>query len=165
MVVACAGHSSVAASHPSTPTDASGLPTERAVARSDLTRLPEAHIRFLGAVVVKAVGTDQKSNGDPQDPDPAYTGEILVARTTPSALFAWYGAILTGRGFSPAVYLPSSDQTAGEAWQFHHRLQVQVGVFDPPELKADRGISPHLSPGTIVYEAVLVGYLPGLPRY
>lgn len=43
---------------------------------------------------------------------------------------------------------------SGAAWAFHHRLQVQVGVFAGPPPAA----------GTITYEVYLVGYAPGLPK-
>ena len=114
---------------------------------------------------MKSVGMDQTPNGDPQDPDPAYTGAILIAKTTSGELFAWYDSALTRKGFVPAPYFRPGDQTSGKAWQLHHRLQVQVGVFDPVLLHASTGISARLSRGEIVYQAVLVGYLPGLPKY
>lgn len=148
-----------------TATDGSGLPTARAITRADVARLSEANLRFPGATVVKRVGMDQTPNGDPEDPDPAYTGAILTAKATPGQLFAWYDSTLTQKGFVPALYFRPGDQTSGKAWQFRHRLQLQVGVFDPVLLHASAGISPKLSPGEIVYQAVLVGYLPGLPKY
>ena len=115
--------------------------------------------------MVKSVGMNQTPNGDPEDPDPAYTGAIMTAKATPGELFAWYDSVLTPKGFVSALYLRQGDQTSGKAWQFHHRLQVQVGVFDPALLRASTGLSARLSPGDIVYQAVLVGYLPGLPKY
>lgn len=115
--------------------------------------------------MLKLVGMDQTPNGDPEDPNPAYTGAILTAKATPGELFAWYNLALTRKGFAPALYFRPSDQTSGKAWQLHHRLEVQVGVFDPVLLHASTGISAGLSPGEIVYQAVLVGYLPGLPKY
>jgi hypothetical protein len=148
-----------------TASDLSGLPTGRAITRADVSRLPEANLRFPGATVVKSVGMDQTPNGDPQDPDPAYTGAILTAKATLGELFAWYDSTLTRKGFVPALYFRPGNQTSGKAWQFHHRLQLQVGVFDPVLLRASTGVSARLSPGEIVYQAVLVGYLPGLPKY
>lgn len=149
----------------SAPVDASGLPIGRAVTRADLARLPDANLRYPGSTVVKLVGMNQTPNGDPEEPDPAYTGAILTAKATAAQLFAWYESMVARNGFAPAVYLRPSDQSSGEAWAFHHRLQIQVGVFDPALLKADTGISVRLPSGETVYQAILVGYVPGLPKY
>jgi hypothetical protein len=71
---------------------------------------------------------------------------------------------LAAQGYTAATPFRPSTQTSARAWQRHHRVQVQVGVFDPAALRAATGISVPVRPGTIAYEAVLVGYPPGLPR-
>lgn len=109
LISGCAGETHTA-------TDASGLPTGRAITRADLARIPEAKLRFPGATVVKLVGMDQTQNGEPEDPNPAYTGAILTAKATPAELFSWYDSVLTPKGFVSAVYLRPSDQTSGQAW-------------------------------------------------
>jgi hypothetical protein len=43
-------------------------------------------------------------------------------------------------------------------------VQVQVGVFDPAALRAATGMNVPAQPGVITYEAVIVGYPPGLPK-
>jgi len=108
---------------------------------------------------------DQTPAAGGEEPDPAFTGAILTAFTTPAALYSWYDAVLARRGFVPAVDFRPADQTSARAWQRDRRLQVQVGVFDPSRLEQDAGISVTLGQGQIVYEAVLVGYPPGLPKY
>jgi hypothetical protein len=108
---------------------------------------------------------DQSPSGDPAEPNPAYTGAILIADVNPDQLFAWYGRVLTKAGFRPAPYFRPSDQTSGESWQFHHRLQVQVGIFDPTLLRSEAGLAIQVPPGETLYQAVLVGYAPGLPRF
>jgi hypothetical protein len=39
-----------------------------------------------------------------------------------------------------------------------------VGVFDPAAFEAATGITVTVPPGTILYESILVGYRPGLPK-
>ena len=150
---------------PSRAADASGLPTGRAITRADLVRLPASRLRYPGSKVLELVGGDQTPNGDPEDPDPAYVGAVLTAKATPEQLYAWYRSVLERRGFAPATDLRPADETSGQAWHFHHRLQLQVGVLDPALLRTDRDITAPSVKGEIVYQAVLVGYMPGLPKY
>jgi len=165
-LVAVAGLASVAAcgNQTSVATDSSGLPVNRPVTRADLTSRPETHLRFPGSVVVKTVGMGETPNKSGEEPNPAFTGAIFEAHATPGQLYAWFGASLSRREFSPARYFMQADQTSGQAWQFRHRLQVQVGVFDPNLLRSDAGIDAEPGPGELVYESVLVGYPPGLPK-
>lgn len=162
-----AGMASVAActSQTSVATDSSGLPVNRPVTRADLTSRPETHLRFPGSVVVKRVGMDETPNESGEEPNPAFTGAIFEAHATPSQLYAWFGSSLSKSGFGPARYFMQADQTSGRAWQFRQRLQVQVGVFDPNLLRSDAGIAVKPGPGELVYESVLVGYPPGLPKF
>jgi hypothetical protein len=163
LVVACGG--SRVSVRGATVTDVSGLAINRPVVRSDLVHLPAARLRFPGSSVVKMVGEDQTPTQPGEEPNPAFTGAILTADTSPSALYRWYGSELAKRGFAPAPDFRPADQTSAQAWQSHHRLEVQVGVFDPVLLRRYAGIQVSLSPGELVYEAVVVGYPPGLPRY
>lgn len=133
--------------------------------RSELTRLPEAALRFPHSKLVKIVGMDQSPTHPGEEPNPAFSGAILTASTTPAALYSWYESALDRLGFAPTLDFRPSDQTSGHAWQLHHRLEVQVGVFDPKLLRDDARISITLRPGRLAYEAVVVGYPPGLPRY
>jgi hypothetical protein len=134
------------------------------VTGAEVLRLPEAHLYYPGSTVVKAVGAGQTPTKPGEEPNPAYGGAILTARTSPASLHAWYEGSLAARGYTPATFYPQADQTSGWAWQLHHRLQVQVGIFDPAALRADAGIAVPLPAGTIVYEEVLGGSPPGLPR-
>jgi hypothetical protein len=140
------------------------LPTNRPVTRSEILRFPESHLYFPGSVVVRMVGASQSTTHPGEEPDTAYSGAILTARTSPGSLFAWYQDTLAGRGYTPATYYRLSSQTAGRAWQRHRRLQVQVGIYDAAALNADLGITVAPPAGILVYEEVLVGYPPGLPR-
>lgn len=145
-------------------TDPSGLPTNRPVARADLLAIGGARLFYPSSTIVRRVGADQTPTSPGQEPNPAYTGAILTARATPDQLYAWYGSQLRARGFDPAnAYRPAS-QTSARAWQIHHRLQVQVGVFDPGRLAMDQGLVVPVPMGAVVYEMTLVGYPPGLPR-
>jgi hypothetical protein len=144
--------------------DASGLPTNRPVSRSEIRRFPESHLYYPGSVVLRMVGASQTPTHPGEEPNTAYSGAVLTARTSPGSLFAWYQATLAGRGYTPATYYRLSSQTAGRAWQRRRRLQVQVAIYDPAALKADLGITVAPPAETVVYEEVLVGYAPGLPR-
>jgi hypothetical protein len=137
--------------------DPSRLPTNRPVRRADLITRPEARLYFPGSVVDRVVGSDQTPNRESEEPNPAYVGAVLSARTSASALLAWYGEVLRNRGFVPARYYLPSTQSLGQAWAFHHRLQVQVGI-----LTVGAGGAPS---GRVIYEFFLVGYPPGLPKY
>jgi len=150
---------------PATPRlDASGLPVGQPVTQAEVARFPESRLQYPGSTVVRQVGASQTPTQPGEEPNPAYTGAILTAEATPSQLYAWYGAQLKARGFVPAVDYRPGSQTSGRAWQIHHRVQVQVGVFNPTFLRPDLGIDVTLRPGDIAYEAVLVGYPPGLPK-
>jgi hypothetical protein len=128
-------------------------------------RLPEATLRFPHSELVKVVGMDQTPTHPGEEPNPAFTGGILTATTTPAALYRWYESALDRLGFAPAPDFRPGDQTSGQAWQLHHRLEVQVGVFDPALLRDDARVKVTLDSGRLAYEAVVVGYPPGLPRY
>lgn len=159
-LMAMAGcHSS---SQPST--DASGLPVDRPVRQTDLLRYPEVHLYYPGAHLVKTVGADQTPTRPGEEPNPAYIGAILTVAANPAQLYEWYGQQLNRQGFDSTVDFRPSTQVSGQAWQSHRRLQVQVGVFDPLRLQGDQGVSVAVPAGTIVYEVILVGYAPGLPR-
>ena len=144
--------------------DASGLSTNQPVTRGELQNFPESRPFYPGSTVVRQIGADQTPTSPGEEPDAAYTGAILTAQASSTALFAWYATMLNGRGFTPAISHRLSTQTSGQAWQRHRRLQVQVGVFDPAALEAATGITVAVPPGTIVYESILVGYRPGLPK-
>jgi hypothetical protein len=144
--------------------DGSGLPTNRPVSQGDLSGLPGAHLYYPGSTVVQPVGASQTPTHPGEEPNPAYTGAILSAPASPAALYAWYAAALAARGYTAATSFRPSAQTSARAWQRRHRVQVQVGVFDLAALRADLGISVPVRPGVIAYEAVLVGYPPGLPK-
>lgn len=145
-------------------TDGSGLPADRPVKQADLLRYPQAHLYYPGSQLVKTVGADQTPTHPGEEPNPAYLGAILTVAASPPQLYDWYGRQLGGRGYVPAIDYRPSTQVSGQAWQSHHRLQVQVGVFDPVRLQADQGIRVAVPPGTVVYEVILVGYPPGLPK-
>jgi hypothetical protein len=113
---------------------------------------------------VRPVGASQTPTHTREEPNPAYTGAILTAPTSPAALYGWYAAALAARGYTPATPYPPSTQTSARAWELHHRIQVQVGVFDPVRLRQDTGVRVLLRPGHVAYEAVIVGYPPGLPK-
>jgi hypothetical protein len=136
----------------------------RPVTEADLLGYPEARLYFPGSHLVKVVGADQSPTHPGEEPNPAFVGAILTVAATPSRLYDWYGTWLAGRGFTPATDYRPSTQTSGLAWQSHRRLQVQVGIFDPKRLESDQGLSVNSPPGTIVYEELLVGYPPGLPK-
>ena len=157
-LTACAGNA------PAT-TDASGLPVNRPVKRSDLASREEAKLRFPGSVLIKAIGMGQTPTKSGDEPNPAFTGAILEVHATASQLYDFYGSSLERSGFTPTRYFLPADQTSGQAWQFQHRLQVQVGVFDPTLLRSEGGLAVHPGPGELVYESVLVGYAPGLPTF
>jgi hypothetical protein len=144
--------------------DASGLPTNQPVTWGELLHFPEARLFYPGSTVVRQIGANQTPTGPGEEPDPAYTGAILTAHTSATSLFAWYATVLNGRSFAPAISHRLSTQTSGQAWQRQRRLQVQVGVFDPAALEPATGIGVAVAPGTIVYESILVGYRPGLPK-
>ena len=144
--------------------DPSGLPTTRPILESDLDRYPQARLHYPGSRLVKAVGADQTPTRDGEEPNPAYVGGIFTVRATPTQLYRWLQATLSGEGFSPTTDYRPSTEISGQAWQRHHRLQLQVGVLDPERLRADQGIEVQEPPGTIAYEALLVGYAPGLPK-
>jgi hypothetical protein len=160
----CGGTSSVSGDSPAV-TDDSGLPVDRPVTRSPLRRLAVAHLRFPGSVLVKAVGMDQTPTRSGEEPNPAFTGGIFAAFTTPAGLYAWYGSAIEHAGFAPAPDFRPADQVSGQAWEIHHRLELEVGVFDPSLLREDTGVVVDLKRGQLAYEAVVVGYPPGLPRY
>ncbi len=149
---------------PAPPVDASGLPTNRPVLRSDLVRYPQSELHYPGSHLVKAVGADQTPTHPGDEPNPAYLGGIFTVRGTPTQLYQWFQLDLSRDGFSPAADYRPSSEISGLAWQHFHRLQVQVGVFDPQKLRNDQGIQVSIPPGTIAYEELLVGYAPGLPR-
>ncbi|HET6875640.1 MAG TPA: hypothetical protein VFH70_12715 [Acidimicrobiales bacterium] len=144
--------------------DASGLPVDRPVREADLVRQPEAHLYYPGSDRVRNIGADQTPARPGEEPNPAYLGAILAVAATPAQLYQWYGQQLGPRGFVPTADYRPSTQVSGEAWQFDRRLQVQVGIFDLQRLEADQGIRVREPDGTLVYEVVLVGYAPGLPR-
>ena len=150
--------------NPAPTVDASGLPVNRAVTRSELIARPEARLFYPGSMLVSKVGADQTPTSPGQEPNPAYSGAILTSSARPAQLYAWYGTWLKAHGYLPATDYRPASQVSGQAWQAHHRLQVQVGVFDPKLLKADQGVSAMAPPGGVVYEEVLVGYPPGLPK-
>jgi hypothetical protein len=114
--------------------------------------------------VVRSVGADQTPTHPGEEPNPAYSGAILTAKASPGSLYAWYASNLSARGFAPTTDYRPSTQVSGQAWQLHHRLQVQVGVFDPTALRTDMHITVTVPVGSLLYEAVLVGYPPGLPK-
>jgi hypothetical protein len=115
-------------------------------------------------MVVRLVGASQTATRPGEEPDPAYTGAILTVGTSPGSLFGWYESALAARSYSPAIDHRLASQTSGRAWQRHERLEVQVGIFDPAALESDMRISVAVPAGTIVYEEVVVGYSPGLPK-
>lgn len=159
LIVAAGCHPS---SHAST--DGSGLPVNRPIKKADLLRYPQAHLYYAGSHLLKTVGSDQTPTRAGEEPNPAYIGAILTVAASPAQLYSWYGQQLNRQGFeSTADYRPST-QISGQAWQSHHRLQIQVGVFDPLRLQADQGLTVAVPAGTTVYEVVLVGYAPGLPK-
>jgi hypothetical protein len=126
--------------------------------------LPGARLYYPGSTVVRPVGASETPTHPGEEPNPAYTGAILTAAASPASLYAWYASALSARGYTPATSFRPSTQTSARAWQRHHRVQVQVGVLDPAALRADLGIVLTLRPHTVAYEAVLVGYAPGLPK-
>jgi hypothetical protein len=126
--------------------------------------LPGAHLYLPGSTVLRPVGATQTPTHRGEEPNPAYTGAILTASASPAALYAWYAAALAARGYTAATPFPPATEISARAWQLHHRIQVQVGVINPALLHQDAGLSVSLRPGSIAYEAVLVGYPPGLPR-
>jgi hypothetical protein len=144
--------------------DASGLPTNRPVLRSDLRGFSEAKLRYPGSRLVMSVGADQSPTRPGEEPNPAYVGGIYTVPATAAQLYQWFDGELTHHGFLPAADFRPSTETSGQAWQRFHRLEVQVGVLDPERLRADQGVELTKPPGTIAYEAVLVGYAPGLPK-
>lgn len=144
--------------------DASGLPTNRPVLRSDLTGFSESRLRYPGSHLVMAVGADQSPTRPGEEPNPAYVGGIYTVRATAAQLYQWFQVELSHDGFSPAADFRPSTETSGQAWQRFRRLQVQVGVLDPQRLRADQGVELTLPQGAIAYEELLVGYPPGLPK-
>ena len=175
---ACGAGSTGAANSPGTSTvggaaggpgavDASGLPVHRPVLESDLRGQPGAHLYYPGSRLVSPVGADQTPTEPGQEPNPAYTGAILTVATTPARLYGWYSRQLAARGYVPtADYRPAS-QVSGKAWQRYHRVQVQVGVFDSTGhgvAAEGQGVAAAVPAGTLVYEEVIVGYPPGLPK-
>ncbi len=146
-------------------TDASGLPTSRPIVQSDLRDRPVARLVYPGSTLVKTVGADQTRNPQGDEPNPAYTGAIRVAPATTAQLYSWYGRWMQIHGFRAATYYRQADESSGQAWAWHHRLQLQLGVFEPMALAADQGIRFAVPPGSIIYEAVVVGYSTGLPKY
>jgi hypothetical protein len=163
LTVACLGWAACGVSS-AVKVDASGLPTNRPVTRGELQHFPESRLFFPGSTVVLQIGANQTPTSPGEEPDAAYTGAIFAAHASSTALFAWYATTLNGRGFTPAISHRLSTQTSGQAWQRHGRLQVQVGVFDPAALQSATGIRVAVPLGTIVYESILVGYRPGLPK-
>lgn len=113
---------------------------------------------------MKLIGADQSPTHTAGEPNPAYTGAILTASTTPAGLYGWFGARLDARGYRSTTAYPLADQSSGMAWEEHHRVQFQVEVFVPDLLRADTGLDVRLRPGQLVYEQVLVGYERGLPK-
>ena len=108
--------------------------------------------------MVKLIGSDEVATRD-TEPDPAYAGAILTAKATAAQLYAWYADWATARGYHQVTYYRMSDQTSGVAWRAPGgREQVQVGVFDAAQLAAQQHIDASSSPGTLIYEEVLVGY-------
>jgi len=108
--------------------------------------------------VVKLIDSDTVATRD-SEPDPAYAGAILTATATAAQMYAWYADWATGRGYHQVTYYRTSDQTSGVAWRAPGgREQVQVAVFDAAQLAARQHINASLSPGTLIYEQVLVGY-------
>jgi hypothetical protein len=149
---------------PSPRTDTSGLPVDRPVTVADLARIPVGRLFFPGSTQVKPLGASQTPTRPGEEPNPAYSGAILVVVAAPEQMFAWYQSQLAGRGFRPADYYRLADQTSGQAWQIHHRVQVQVAVLDPALLEQQQGVSVAVHSDEIVYEAIVVGYPPGLPK-
>ncbi len=113
--------------------------------------------------MVSDVGANQTPTEPGEEPNPAYTGAVLTVATTPARLYGWYAHELGAHGYAPAADYRPASQVSGRAWQRHRRLQVQVGIFDSEARRADRGIAAAPA-GTLVYEAVIVGYPPGLPK-
>jgi hypothetical protein len=144
--------------------DASGLPTNQAVTQRELLGFPETHLYYPGSTVVRKVGASQTPTHPGEEPNPAYSGAILTARTSAASLYTWYDNALTARGYTSAADYRPSSQTSGRAWQLHHRLQVQVGIFDPAALDSGLRMAGPVPAGTVVYEEILVGYPPGLPK-
>jgi hypothetical protein len=87
-----------------------------------------------------------------------------AAVASPRQLYAWYSHQLAASGFTPAADYRPATEISGQAWQRHQRLEVQVGVFDPRGLQNSTGLAAVPPPGGVVYEEVLVGYPPGLPK-
>jgi hypothetical protein len=144
--------------------DSSGLPTNRPVTEGDLQAFEVTHLVYPGSRLLTRVGADQTPTRPGEEPNPAYIGAILVATATSTQLYAWYDRQLTAKGYEPAPDYRLSSESSGQAWQIHKRLQVQVGVFTPAGVPpAAAGEQNPAGPGQIVYEALLVGYPPGLP--
>jgi hypothetical protein len=138
--------------------DAMGLPTNRPITRIELSGRPEAQLRYPGSTVVKVIGADEVATRDPE-PDPAYAGAILTAKTSAAQLYAWYADWAKAHGYHQVTYYRMSDQTSGVAWRAPGgREQVQVGVFDAAQLAAQQHINASAGAGTLIYEQVLVGY-------
>jgi hypothetical protein len=149
---------------PGAKVDASGLPTNRPVTQQQLLLFPETHLYYPGSTVVRKVGASQTPTHPGEEPNPAYSGAILTARASAASLYTWYENALRARGYTSAADYRPSTQTSGQAWQLHHRLQVQVGIFDPAALDSNMRIAVTVPAGSIVYEEILVGYPPGLPK-
>ena len=141
--------------------DKFGLPLNRPITRADLRTHAEAALSYPGSQLVETIGADQSAKPNGQEPDPAYTGAIRTAATTPAQLYRWYAQWLTARGYHPVPYYRLSDQLSGAAWQVPNgREQVQIAVFDPRLLASDQKITVTVPTGGLIYEELLVAYPP-----
>ena len=131
---------------------------------SDLATRPGAHLYYPGSTAVSRLGANQTPTEPGEEPNPAYVGSILTARVTPVQLYGWYARRLAALGYEPAAYYRPASQLSGWAWQRHHRLQIQVGIFDQRALQLDQGLDVALPAGAVIYEELIVGYPPGLPK-
>lgn len=134
--------------------DRLGLALHRPVTRQEVRRLPDAALLYPGSRVVRAIGSDERKQPGEPEPDPAFAGNVAVARATVAALLEWYDRRLTSRGYRPATYYPLAGQPTGRAWTAPgNKEQIQVGLY--AQSGSPAGLIPR---GYVGYESVLVNY-------
>jgi len=134
--------------------DPLGLPLNHPVNQQQIRRLAVAGLVYPGSRVVRAIGMDERRQPGEHEPDPAFAGNVAIARVTAGALLSWYDRQLIARGYRRATYYPLADQTTGRAWTAPGaREQLQVGIYGPGS-----AVAATVPRGYLGYEAILVNY-------
>lgn len=135
------------------------LPTA-SVSYQELQCHPEAHLFYPGAQIFQRLGASQ-STDESGSSNPAFSGAIMVSPASPAAVYAWYDAWLTARGWYRGPLLGAGYVSSHGYARTPGTEAFDVDMDDPSRLSATLG-EPVPAGGT-VFEVryLLYPYKPG----